>query len=160
MQFRGVEIEFILKPGPESSSEAPMGTDALVGLEEPFRIRVTTILKRAIERGEEIFEMSGQDNRYLDFPIVGAAKIVAQEIYRLVKQDRGHLKKIIINIQGEHLLSVFKETFEGYIHHLENVLGEEPYHTVDLIIEFPQGIVLIERSNPVSYTHLLRSIKI
>ncbi|MBP9854772.1 MAG: NUDIX hydrolase [Candidatus Omnitrophica bacterium] len=98
--------------------------------------------------------MSGQDNRYIDFPIIGAAKIIAQEVYRLLKNGREQaglfrtLKKIIINIQGEHLLSVFKETFEGYINHLENDLGEEPYYTVDLIIELADGLVLIERSNP------------
>lgn len=148
MKFRGVEIEFVLKPGPETDLQPPMETEALVIAQEPFRVRIATILRRAAERGEETFEMSGLDNRYPRFPVVGAAKIAAQEVYRVLKGDGRPLRKIIINVQGDGVLALYSKTFEGYIQHLENDLGEEPYYTVDLIIELPEGIVLIERSNP------------
>ncbi|MFA5261522.1 MAG: NUDIX hydrolase [Candidatus Omnitrophota bacterium] len=36
----------------------------------------------------------------------------------------------------------------GYINHIQNELGCGPYVTVDIIIELPEGIVVIERSNP------------
>ncbi|MGE0268829.1 MAG: NUDIX domain-containing protein [Candidatus Omnitrophota bacterium] len=147
MKFRGVDIEFVLKPGPDATV-APMGTDELVTAQEPFRQRIAAVLKRAAERAEETFEMSGQDNRYPHFPVIGASKIAAQETYRILKEGTCPLKKIIINLQGNKILSLYRDTFEGYIRHLERDLGEEPYYTVDLIIELPQGIVLIERSNP------------
>ncbi|MBF0531578.1 MAG: NUDIX hydrolase [Candidatus Omnitrophica bacterium] len=39
-------------------------------------------------------------------------------------------------------------TVAGYVTHIQDTLGDGPYVTVDAIIEMPQGIVVIERSNP------------
>ncbi|MDD4907819.1 MAG: NUDIX hydrolase [Candidatus Omnitrophica bacterium] len=36
----------------------------------------------------------------------------------------------------------------AYLEHIINDLGQGPFSTVDIIIEMPQGIVLVERSNP------------
>lgn len=147
MHVRGVDIEFVLKEGVEEHG-APMDGEALVKAQGPFRERVITIFERACDRGVDVFELSGLDNRYKDFPIVGAAKIVAQETLKVLKRGNNALRKIMINVQGQETLRVFRKTFEGYIEHIENDLGEEPYYTVDLIIELPEGVVLIERSNP------------
>lgn len=148
MNLRGIEIEFVLKPGTDTNSMTPLEGDTLVKAQVPFRERLATVLERARERRIDAFELSGLDNRYPDFPVVGAAKIAAQEVLKIAKRKNHPFKKIMINIQGERVMPLFQKTFRGYIEHIENDLGEEPYYTVDLIIEMPQGIVLIERSNP------------
>ena len=125
-----------------------LSTETLVGLQDVFRERVTTILERAYERRVVDFEMAGLDNRYPEFPVVGAAKIVAQEIWKILKQDQHEFQTIRINVASPDDLECYKKTCEGYLKHIQTGLGEEPYSTVDIIIELPEGIVLIERSNP------------
>jgi ADP-ribose pyrophosphatase YjhB (NUDIX family) len=148
MQVRGVNIDVVSVPGTEDPNTVPLDGYALVKVQDPFRQRVRTMFERAHQRGINEFELSGVDNRYPDIPIVGAAKITAQETLRAVKKSGHPFKTITIQVPGDHTRALFQKTLEGYIHHIENDLGEEPYYTVDLIIEMPQGIVLIERSNP------------
>lgn len=148
MNVRGVNIDIVLVPGTEDLNTAPLEGYDLVKAQDPFRQRVRTMFERAHQRRIEEFELSGLDNRYPDFPIIGAAKIVAQETLRAVKKSAQPFKTISIQVPGERTRELFRKTLEGYIQHIENDLGEEPYYTVDLIIELPEGLVLIERSNP------------
>jgi len=148
MNVRGVNIDIVLVSGTDDLNTVPLEGYDLVKAQDPFRQRVRTMFERAHQRGLAEFELSGLDNRYPDFPIVGAAKITAQETLRAVKKNGQPFKTITIQVPGERTRELFRKTLEGYIHHIENDLGEEPYYTVDLIIELPEGIVLIERSNP------------
>ena len=148
MNLRGTEITFALKDGTPDKKAVGMEGPELVKAQGPVRDRVRDILRRAAEREEKLFEMSGLDNRYPDFPIGGVARIVAQEIRRILKAGDSGLEHIVINVYGGQNLEEYQDTFEGYIKHLEIDLGREPYHTVDLIIERPEGLVVIERSNP------------
>ncbi len=148
MNLRGTEITFALKEGGAPTKFTPMASHELVKAQGPVRERVRDILTRAAGRKETFFEMSGMDNRFPNFPVSGVARIVAQEIRRLLKRGHGGLQHIVINVNGESNLQQYQDIFEGYIKHLEVDLGKEPYQTVDLIIEMPEGLVVIERSNP------------
>ncbi len=83
----------------------------------------------------------------VEFPIIGVAKILAQEILRLLR-EKTVLKEIIVEVGDEKNLVLFKKQICGYIDHVLNDLGKGPYVTADVIIELKEGIILIERSNP------------
>lgn len=96
--------------------------------------------------------------RAVDFPALGcgeggfepkgAAKIMLQEVIKAARVPGNPLREITFCLFDEKLYKLFKNTIEGYYHHLREDLGWGPYSTVDLIIEMDKGIVLIERSNP------------
>jgi len=79
---------------------------------------------------------------------VAAAKILSQEILRVCRYEGTSLKEIVICLPDDELLQIFDKTIGGYVNHILNDLGKGPYVTVDAIIELPEGIVIIERSNP------------
>ncbi|MCD4781066.1 MAG: macro domain-containing protein [Candidatus Omnitrophica bacterium] len=82
------------------------------------------------------------------FPKVGSAKIMAQEILKHIKINQDALKFIFICLDDEDTYHTFLQTISGYVTHLRDTLGDGPYVTVDIIIEYGDGIVIIERSNP------------
>lgn len=82
------------------------------------------------------------------FPPPAAAKILAQEILKTCRDERTSLKEIVVCLADDELFQVFDQTITGYVDHILNDLGKGPYVTVDAIIELPEGIVIIERSNP------------
>lgn len=82
------------------------------------------------------------------FPIVACAKIMAQEIFRHLRDSDSSLKEIIICLYDKEAYETFSKNALGYLGHIVNVLQWGPFVTVDIIIEMPDGIVLIERSNP------------
>lgn len=82
------------------------------------------------------------------FPPVALAKILAQEVYRHIKEDNTCLKKISIGVEGKKLPGLFDKGITGYLKHLLEVLTQGPLMTVDALIETQGGIVLIKRSNP------------
>jgi 8-oxo-dGTP diphosphatase len=81
-------------------------------------------------------------------PIVGLTRIITQQIYYYLTRHVTSLRKITIGCVDKKLHQIFKKEVEGYLKHLIQTLAGEPYVTVDVIIEMPQGIVIIERSNP------------
>ena len=82
------------------------------------------------------------------FPVVGLTRIVTQEIHRFLTRHKTDLQEILIVTPDRPLARIFKKEVVGYLQHLLFDLAGEPYITVDAIIELPQGIVIIERSNP------------
>ena len=80
----------------------------------------------------------------------GLAKIITQEFLKVlrVKDKRNKLKTFRIIVQDQSIYEIFKPTIEGYLKHIQEELGPGPYITTDCIIEMPDGIVIIERSNP------------
>ena len=81
------------------------------------------------------------------FPLVGAAKIMAQEILKHFRNP-SLIKEIILCLYDEEAFQVFDKEVTGYIRHMQEHFFLGPYVTVDAIIELPDGIALIERSNP------------
>lgn len=82
------------------------------------------------------------------FPIVGAAKIMVQEIFQLLRRDNVHFNSITVCMDDPKNFPIYKNAFNGYVNHIRDGMGLGPYVTVDIIIERPEGIVIIERSNP------------
>ncbi len=83
-----------------------------------------------------------------DFPAVGVAKIVSQEILRFCRAFPGVLKEMVLAVEDKKTFILFKKQVYSYLHHVQESLGCGPYVTVDMIIAYRGGIVVIERTNP------------
>ncbi len=82
------------------------------------------------------------------FPLLAAAKIMAQEVMRHLREDNPSIKEIIFCLYDKEAYEVFNKSVFSYIDYMTNKLNKGPYTTVDAIIEVEGGIVLIKRSNP------------
>ncbi|MFA5008541.1 MAG: macro domain-containing protein [Candidatus Omnitrophota bacterium] len=83
------------------------------------------------------------------FSYEAASKIMAQEIFRYLQQTKEpSLKKIEFVLFSEEALKIFRKNVNDYLEHITNKLREGPFLTVDGIVEFDNGIVMIERTNP------------
>lgn len=83
-----------------------------------------------------------------DFPLIGFTRIMTQEIYRFLTRETTTIEHIAVMSLDKRIFEVFSKEISGYLGHLLKDLAGEPYVTVDVIIELPDGIVIIERSNP------------
>lgn len=83
-----------------------------------------------------------------NFPPVGAAKIIAQEIIKCARDPQNTLTEITFCLYDQDTFETFDKTIRGYVRHIVEDLGGGPFVTVDIIIECVEGIILIERSNP------------
>ncbi|MFA5087735.1 MAG: NUDIX domain-containing protein [Candidatus Omnitrophota bacterium] len=152
MKIRDTEIKIIKGkigccPADMVAKDIQVGDDPQLE-QESIRRAAAQALQRAqgSEARSVVFPALGcQGGR---FPVAGSAKILAQEILKFLKQGRTKLAEIIICVEDERTFQLFEETLRGYVNHVQTRLGDEPYVTVDIIIETDQGIILIERSNP------------
>jgi 8-oxo-dGTP diphosphatase len=77
-----------------------------------------------------------------------ASKIAAQEVFRYIKDTTSpSLKKVEFTVSAA-ALAIFKKNVQGYLAHMLEVGFKGPYVTIDGIVEYKGGIVLIERTNP------------
>ncbi len=81
------------------------------------------------------------------FPLIGAAKIMAQEILKHFRNP-STIKSVILCLYDDEAYGVFEREVFGYIRHMQEHFFLGPFVTVDAVIELENGIVLIERSNP------------
>lgn len=82
------------------------------------------------------------------FPFLASAKIMAQEAYRYLREEKATLKEMVFCLYDKESYDVFRKGVLGYLDHLTNVIQWGPFVTVDVIIETPEGVVIIKRSNP------------
>jgi O-acetyl-ADP-ribose deacetylase (regulator of RNase III)/ADP-ribose pyrophosphatase YjhB (NUDIX family) len=82
------------------------------------------------------------------FPLLASAKIMAQEVLRHLREGETTLKEIIFCLYDQEAFTVFNKGVLGYLGYVTTELSLGPYVTVDAIIELPEGIVIIKRSNP------------
>ena len=82
------------------------------------------------------------------FAHLAAAKIMAQEVFRHLKEGKSNLKEIIFCLYDQEAYEIFHKGVIGYLEYMAQKLQNGPFTTVDAIIEIDEGIVLIERSNP------------
>ncbi len=83
------------------------------------------------------------------FPLPAAAKIMAQVIWRhLREQPSSSLREIVFCLFDDEALAAFEQGVVRYLTHITEDMQWGPFVTVDCIIETGPGIVLIERSNP------------
>jgi len=77
------------------------------------------------------------------------AKIMGQEVFRYIREVKGKaLKKIEFVLFSKEAYNAFEKNIHGYIGYISKKLSEGPFLTVDGIVEYKQGIIMIERSNP------------
>jgi len=90
------------------------------------------------------FPVLGHDSG--DVPYEVSSKLMAQEIFRYIKAvTEPSLRSIYIVCYSDDVFDVFKQNVCGYLEHLVN---QGPFLTVDAIIDYQDGVVLVERSNP------------
>ena len=83
------------------------------------------------------------------FSYEAASKIMAQEVFRYLQAVKETtLKKIEFILFSEESMKIFKKNINDYLEHITGKLREGPFLTVDGIVEFEGGIVMIERTNP------------
>lgn len=82
------------------------------------------------------------------FPQLAAAKIMAQEVFRHLREDKSNLKEIIFCLYDKEAFSIFDKGVISYLEYITQKLQKSPFTTVDVIIEINEGVVVIERSNP------------
>jgi len=117
--------------------------------QDSIRAVMASELVRANDRKARALSVLVFNSGAADFPHIGAAKIVIQEILKFLRMNKNStLKDITLCLSDQEAFETFDKTIRGYVNHLQNDLAWGPYVTVDIIIELPQGIVLIERSNP------------
>ncbi len=116
--------------------------------EKLIRQHCAEILKESKKQKLKTIRLFLEKDVSFYFPAVAFAKIVAQEVYRHIREDQTTLKNIIIVLSMNKDFKVFNKVISGYLGHLLNDLIGGPFITVDAIIEVKGGIVLIKRSNP------------
>lgn len=86
------------------------------------------------------------------FPYLACAKIMAQEVFRLLRNGNTTLKEIIFCLYDKEAYEIFDKHMLGYLKHAVEVLQNGPFITVDVILDVEGknegGIVIIKRSNP------------
>ena len=82
------------------------------------------------------------------FSLVGAAKIMAQEVFKHLRENKSTLSEIIFSLYNDKAYQVFQKNATRYIEYIQHKLSSGPFTTVDAIIELDEGIILIQRSNP------------
>lgn len=83
------------------------------------------------------------------FPLLASAKIMAQEVFRNIRENPTiTLKEIIFCLYDKEAYDVFNTGVISYLEHIVYKLQNGPFTTVDAIIEIKEGIVIIERKNP------------
>ena len=82
------------------------------------------------------------------FPHIAAAKIMAQEVFKHLRERESRLSEIIFCLYDKEAFQIFNKYVIGYLEYITKKLQAGPFVTTDAIIEINDGIILIERSNP------------
>jgi O-acetyl-ADP-ribose deacetylase (regulator of RNase III)/ADP-ribose pyrophosphatase YjhB (NUDIX family) len=82
------------------------------------------------------------------FSLVAAAKIMAQEIFKHLRENKSNLSEVIFCLYNDQAYQAFQKNVTSYLEYIQNKLSNGPFTTVDAIIELVEGIILIDRSNP------------
>jgi O-acetyl-ADP-ribose deacetylase (regulator of RNase III)/ADP-ribose pyrophosphatase YjhB (NUDIX family) len=82
------------------------------------------------------------------FPLKAAAKIMAQQVWKHLRESRSGLKRIIFCMRDAEAYEIFEQNVNGYLEYMLKKQSAGPFVAVDAIIDIDGGIVVIERSNP------------
>lgn len=83
------------------------------------------------------------------FPYDACAKIMAQAVFKYVLENKTpSLKKIVFVLYDTNAYETFKENVESYLTYMYGKLSQGTFVTVDGIVEYEKGIIMVERLNP------------
>ena len=82
------------------------------------------------------------------FPLKASAKIMAQEAWKHLREERSGLKEIIFCMRDKEAYDIFAKNVNDYLEYMLKKQQAGPFVAVDAIIDINGGIVIIERSNP------------
>ena len=82
------------------------------------------------------------------FPLKATAKIMAQQIWKHLREEKSALKEIILCMPDKEAYDIFEKNVNGYLEYMFTKQQAGPFVAVDAIIDINGGIVIIERSNP------------
>lgn len=82
------------------------------------------------------------------FPLLASAKIMSQEVFKHLRENKSYLKEIIFCLYDQEAYEIFQKVVISYLEYITTKLQNGPFVTVDAIIEVNAGIVVIQRSNP------------
>ncbi len=117
--------------------------------EEIIRKATFNALKLAQERGISSISFPALGCGVGGFSYEAAAKIMAQEVFRYLREyQKPSLRRIVFVLFSEEAKSVFDANVFRYLEYIQKKICEGPFLTVDGIIEYKGGIVLIKRKNP------------
>lgn len=142
MKIREVEINVCTADSQPEDFDTTIALPAKEIAEDSFRSAVKLLLED-IFSNERVRIKTG-----IEYAASPASKIFTQEIFKYLKEnDDYQLREMLVEVD-EPDYKIYKKNIEGYLSYMlyKGLLG--PYVTVDGIVEYEDGIVLIERSNP------------
>ncbi|PIQ89789.1 MAG: hypothetical protein COV72_01090 [Candidatus Omnitrophica bacterium CG11_big_fil_rev_8_21_14_0_20_42_13] len=120
------------------------GTD-----ESIIRKAVAGALKIADGKGFRSLAFSALGCETGRFEYSASAKIISQEIFRQIQENKNlKLKKIIFALKDNNAYAAFNKSALGYLGYISKKAQSGPFITVDAIIKLGKGLVVIERTNP------------
>ena len=150
MKIRGVEIEVVRAEPASVHAEITLTEDAAGAQpdEQSVRAACARALVEARVRGVGSVAIAALGVGSGGMSAVTSGKIMAQEAIRFARAGSTRTSRITFCCPGEADYPVFQKTVNGYLKHFLDVLIWGHFLTVDAIIEVPEGIVLVKRSNP------------
>lgn len=118
---------------------------------DEFKIRkaAATALKRAQEYKMSSLSFCALGCGVGKFPYKDCAKVMSQEVFRYLRETTSpSLKKIVFVLKSRQVYEIFKKQVLSYLEHLMRKVSQGPFLTVDGVVEYGQGIVLVKRLNP------------
>lgn len=148
MIYRNATIEVLPSQVQEEESMAVIAdVDGSVD-QDRLRMFLRQELDRVNQAGFARVAMPAIGTIHGGFPTVGSAKIITQEIARFLRRQDVCIRHFYVTVEDSENFKLFEKHVYGYLKHLQETLGPGPYVTVDVMIEYADGLVLIERSNP------------
>jgi ADP-ribose pyrophosphatase YjhB (NUDIX family) len=148
MRIKGVEIR--VRKG--SVAGTKLGAKIVWSLDNVDELTVRRAcklaLKKASARGAKTLSIPEIKIANSDLSQKAAAKIMAQEVLRHLKEERHHYKRIDFVLSCAKIVKIYKKAVLSYLEYIVYKLCDGPFITVDIIIETKGGVVLIKRSNP------------
>ena len=151
MEIRGVQIEVVRADAASVHAEIVITEEAAGAHPDEHSVRAAcaSALMEARVRGVGSVAIEALGVASGKMSAVTAGKIMAQEAIRFARAGSTRTSRITFCCPAEENdYAVFEKTVNGYVKHFLDVLIWGPFVTVDAIIEVPEGIVLVKRSNP------------
>ncbi|MFH1318073.1 MAG: macro domain-containing protein [Candidatus Omnitrophota bacterium] len=83
------------------------------------------------------------------FSLESTSKIMAQEVFRYLKEEKSPtIKKVVFVLSSQDAYVIFNKNVYLYLDYIDKKISQGPFITVDGIIEYEGGVVMVQRSNP------------